>query len=286
MASEGLMGGKTCLITGANSGIGFATAREISRMGASVVLVCRDAQKGRAALEDIKGSTGNQSVELMIADLASFESVRALARDFLSTHQKLHVLINNAGVIIGKRILTKDGLETTLQVNYLSHFLLTQLLLEAIKSSTPARIVNVTSDAHFTGKMDFDDLQEERGYGAMKSYSQSKLAQVLFTHELAKKLQGSGVTVNCVHPGAVRTRWGDEAGTLAIGIKIARPFLLSPEKGAETPIYVATSPDIQGVSGKYYAKKTVRESSKESYSEDEAQRLWELSLKLCGLPNA
>ena len=271
------------MVTGANSGIGFVTAKVIARMGSSVVLVSRDAEKGKAALDQVRAETGFQSLQVMNADLASFDSVKRLASDFKETHQRLDVLVNNAGLILGKRIVTSDGLETTFQVNYLSHFLLTNLLLEVLKKSAPSRVVNVTSDAHYGGKMDFDDLQGERGYRAMRSYSQSKLAQVLFTHELARRLDGSGVSVNCVHPGVVRTRWGDEAGALSIGIKIARPFMLSPEKGASTSIYVATSPDVKGVTGKYFAKKTVRDSSKESNSDEEAKKLWEISSKLAGV---
>ena len=283
MTTQRIMEGQTCMVTGANSGIGLATAKGIARMGASVVMVCRDKEKGRVALEQIIAESGSRSVELMISDLTSLDSVRRLASNFKEIHERLEVLINNAGVIMGRRVVTGDGLETTFQVNYLSHFLLTNLLLDALKKSAPSRVVNITSDAHFGGKMEFDDLQRERSYGAMKSYAQSKLAQVLFTHELAKILDGSGVSVNCVHAGVVRTRWGDEAGAVGIGIWLASPFMLSPEKGAATPIYVATSPDVKGVTGKYFTKKVVRDSSRESYSEDEAKRLWEISLKLAGL---
>ncbi len=275
--------GSVSLVTGSNSGIGFIVAKEMARMGSSVTMVCRDEANGTIARDEIIKALGNQKTELMIADLASLESVRKLAENFKQKHDKLNVLVNNAGLIMGKRVITVDGLETTFEVNYLSHFLLTNLLLDTMKTSAPSRIVNVTSDAHYNGRMDFDDLQEEKGYSAMKSYSQSKLAQVLFTHELSEKLKGSGVTVNCVHPGVVRTHWGDEAGALALGIKLARPFMLSPEKGAQTPLYVATSPDLDGVTGKFFAQKKEKESSKESYSGDEAKRLWDLSLKLSGL---
>lgn len=246
-------------------------------------MVCRDTSKGKEALDEIKQATNGQSVELMIANLASLDSVRKLVEDFRLTNDRLHILVNNAGLILGKRIMTADGLESTFQVNYLSHFLLTNLLLDLIRASAPSRIVNVTSTAHFGGKIDFGDLQEENGYGAMKSYSQSKLAQVLFTHELSEKLKGTGVTVNCVHPGVVRTRWGDEGGTLGIGIRLARPFMINAEKGAETPIYVATSPDLEGISGKYFAKKRIEESSKESNCTEEAGKLWDISMKLSGL---
>ena len=277
------MKGKTCVVTGANSGMGFVVARELARMGAAVVLVCRSQSKGDLASSEIRRVTGNESVELMIADLASLESVRTFAQDFKQNHQKLHVLVNNAGLILGKRTLTPDGLETTFQVNYLSHFLLTHLLLDVLKASAPSRIVNISSDAHTSGHMNFDDLQFERGYGGWKSYCQSKLAQILFTYELAERLKGTGVTVNCLHPGAVRTNWGDEAGTLGIGIRLARPFMLSPDKGAETALYVATSPDLEGVSGKYFAKKRETQSSKESYDEEERRKLWDISMKLSGL---
>ena len=219
----------------------------------------------------------------MLADLSSLASVRKLADDFKKTHDRLHVLVNNAGLIMGKKMITVDNLETTFEVNYLSHFLLTMLLLDTLKVSAPSRIVNVSSSASLSGHIDFDDLQEKKGYSAMKSYSQSKLAQVLFTYELSRRLAGTGVTVNAVHPGVVRTRWGDEGGALGIGIRLGRPFMISPKKGAETPIYLASSPEVEGVTGKYLYKKKENQSSKESYDGDEAKRLWDVSLKLTGL---
>ena len=275
--------GKTSIVTGANSGIGLAVATELARMGGTVVLVCRDKSRGEAALEGIKKASGNEKVELMVADLASLQSVRKLASDFMAAHEHLELLVNNAGVLIGTRTTTVDGMETTFVVNYLSHFLLTNLLLDLLKRSAPARVVNVTSAAHFSGRMDFDDLQEERSYRASRSYAQSKLAQVLFTHELAKRLSGTGVTANSVHPGAVRTHWGDEGGLFGIGVRIARPFMASPEKGARTPLYAATSPEVEGISGKYFSNMKEATSSKESYDEAEARRLWDVSLKLSGL---
>ncbi|HYB04746.1 MAG TPA: SDR family oxidoreductase [Nitrososphaerales archaeon] len=283
MISDKPLSGKTSMVTGANSGIGEEVALALATMGATVVMVCRDATKGEAARNEIITRSRNKMVELMVADLSSLASVRVLAQKFLEVHDKLHILVNNAGVIMGGRVVTPDHLETTFEVNYLSHYLLTMVLLDVLKGSAPSRIVNVTSGAHYNGKMDFDDLQEEKAYGAMKSYCQSKLAQVLFTHELAKKLEGTGVTVNAVHPGAVRTRWGDEAGALGIGIRIARPFMLSPEKGAQTPIYVATSPEVEGITGKYWEKKKEKEPSKESNDENEARLLWAVSAKLAGV---
>src|SRR5579875_2392703 len=230
------MSGKLCMVTGANSGIGKETSRALARMGASVVMVCRNKSKGEDALQEISRDRANiGSLELMIADFASLDSVRKLAQEYKEKHDRLHVLVNNAGLILGHRVVTVDGMEETFEVNYLSHFLLTLLLLDTLKASAPSRIVNVTSAAHYTGHIDFDDLQEERKYGAMRSYCQYKLAQVLFTHELANRLKDSGVTVNAVHPGSVRTSWGDQGGLLSIGIRIARPFLISAQKGAETP---------------------------------------------------
>ncbi len=278
--------GKVCLITGGNSGIGKFTAIGLAKLGATVVMVSRDQARGEAARDEIIKSSGTKSenVELMVADLASLDSVRRLASDFLQSHSSLHVLVNNAGLILAKRAVTKDGLETTFETNYLSHFLLTNLLLETLKSSAPSRIINVTSDAHLSGHIDFEDLQLSSGYSAMKSYSQSKLAQVLFTYALAKMLKGTGVTATCVHPGVVATNWGRKsAGFLSLALKFAGPFSISPEKGADTSVYLASSPDVAEVTGAYFTKRKQVKSSKESYDEGEAQRLWQVSMKLAGL---
>jgi NAD(P)-dependent dehydrogenase (short-subunit alcohol dehydrogenase family) len=274
------------MITGSSSGIGKHAAIGLAKMGATVVMVCRDRTRGEAARDEIvrvSGSKG-ETVDLMLADLASMDSVRAVAKAFLQKYQNLHVLINNAGVILGKRIVTKDGLETTFEVNYLSQFLLTNLLLGALKASAPSRIINVSSGAHTGGHMNFDDLQGERGYSMMRAYSQSKLAQVLFTYELAKKLQGTGVTVNSVHPGAVATNWGREsAAALSFVLKLVGPFELSAEKGADTTVYLASSPELTSVTGKYFTKRKEVPSSKESHDEAEAQKLWQVSLGLANL---
>jgi retinol dehydrogenase 14 len=277
------LSGRTSIVTGANSGIGEKITLGLAEMGSNVVMICRDRAKGEAVKKDISQRTGNKNIELMITDLASLASVRDVAGRFKDNHNRLHILVNNAGVIIGKRTVTLDDLETTFQVNYLSHFLLTLLLLDTLKESAPSRIVNISSSAHYNGRMDFDDLQEERNYGAMRSYCQSKLAQVLFTHELARKLEGTRVTVNAVHPGAVRTRWGDEAGALGIGIRIARPFMISPEKGAETPLYVAASSEVEGKTGAYWEKKKEKPSSEESNNENEERLLWVVSTKLAAI---
>jgi NAD(P)-dependent dehydrogenase (short-subunit alcohol dehydrogenase family) len=272
------MSGKVCMVTGASSGIGKAAAIELARMGAVTVLVCRDETKGKAVQEEIQTSTGSKTVELLVADLSSLDSVRQLASDQRKNHDRLHLLANNAAVVEGHRVVTKDGLEEVFVVNYLSQFLLTNLLLNTLKASAPARVVNVTSSVH--AHINFDDLQMEKGYNAIKSYGQSKLAQILFTYELAMRLAGSGVTVNCLHPGAVRTHLGDEGGIVGIGIKLLRPFYMSAEKGAEGLIYVSASPDLDGVTGKYFYKKKEKAVP---VDEGEAKRLWDVSMKLTSL---
>ena len=278
--------GKICMITGANSGIGRAASTALAKMGAKIVMVSRDTVRGEEARAAVVKASGakDEAVSLMIADLASLDSVRKLASDFLQTRQPLHVLINNAGLILGKRTVTADGLETTFEVNYLSHFLLTNLLLDTLKANAPSRIINVSSSAHTGGHIDFDDLQEEKSYSAMGSYSQSKLAQVLFTFELARRLQGTGVTVNAVHPGLVATGWGTKsAGTLGVGIRLAHPFMIGPEKGADTVVYLASSPEVAKVTGKYFTKRKVVASSKESMDDAAGKHLWEVSLSLSKL---
>ena len=199
------MKGRVCLITGANSGIGKATALELAGMGATLVIVARDKQKGENAMSEIRSDTGNNSIELLLADLSSLQSVRELAQQFQAKYYKLHVLINNAGLFNQRRHVTPDGYEATFAINYLAPFLLTNLLLDELRSSTPSRIVNVSSVGHYNGHINFDDINMEKNYGGWKAYQQSKLALVLFTRELAKKLQGTGVTVNSVHPGLIST---------------------------------------------------------------------------------
>jgi NAD(P)-dependent dehydrogenase (short-subunit alcohol dehydrogenase family) len=287
------MAGKICMITGSNSGIGKETAVGLARMGASIVMVCRDRQRGEAAAKEIsmragvdgrREGGGGGVTDLFIADLSILGSVRQLAQDFKKKYRRLDVLVNNAGLILAKRTLTKEGLETTFVVNYLSHFLLTNLLLDLLKSSAPSRIINVSSVAHLSGHIDFDDLQGETKYGALRAYSQSKLAQMMFTYELAKRLEGTGVTVNAVHPGNVATNWGRKsAGALSVLLRLASPFLLSPEKGADTLIYLASSPEVANVTGKYFFKRKQVESSAESTDEEKSKRLWEISERLCGL---
>jgi len=278
------MAGRVCMVTGANSGIGKETARKLAELGGDVVMVCRRRDKGERALTDIRERSRSDRVELLLADFASLDSVRSLAKGFGETHDSLHVLVNNAGLANVTRSVTADGFETTFQVDYLSHFLLTNLLLDLLKKSAPSRIVNVSSVAHYYGHINFDDLQMERGYAVMKAYSQAKLAQVLFTHELAMRLEGTGVTVNALHPGAVATNiWGASLGPLSFVGKATRLFLISPERGAETPVYLASSPEVEGVTGKYFDDTLERRSSAESYDQEVAQRLWKTSAALVGL---
>jgi len=247
-------------------------------------LACRSKEKGEAALAEMRQKSGNGSVELMTVDLASLESVRKLASEFLGSHSRLGVLINNAGLILTKRSVTVDGFETTFQVNYLSHFLLTHLLLDELKASAPSRIVNVSSDAHTSAKVRFDDLQGSASYNAFRAYGQSKLAQVLYTHELARRLVGTHVDVNCVHPGAVASNWGRNTGDwLSFGLRLASIFELSPAKGAETSIYLASEPSLEGVSGRYFTGKREAKSSEASYDDAVAKRLWDISCQMLGI---
>jgi NAD(P)-dependent dehydrogenase (short-subunit alcohol dehydrogenase family) len=276
---------KVALVTGATSGIGKATALELARMGATTVLVARDAQKGATTLAEIKAATGNPRVELLLADLSAQASIRKLAEDFKHAHEHLHVLVNNAGGFYGQRMLTADGLETTFAINHLAYFLLTSLLLDTLKRSAPARIVNVSSNAQSFGRMRFDDLQGEGRYDAQAAYSQSKLANVMFTYELARRLQGTGVTVNALHPGVVRTNFGRQQTTVLMGlvVRLFVPFMRSPEKGAETVVYLATSPDVEGLTGQYFSDKKAIRSSQQSYDEAACLRLWQISEQLTGV---
>jgi len=277
------MKGRICMITGAGSGIGKAAAVELAKMGATVVIVCRNQNSGERTLASIKAESG-ESADLMMADLSSQGSIRKLVKDFMNKYQKLHVLVNNAGVFLAKRTLTKDGIEMTFAVNHLAPFLLTNLLLDLLKSSAPSRIVNVSSVAHYRGHINFDDLQGEESYSGIRAYNQSKLANVLFTYELAKRLTGNCITVNCLHPGAVATNLvRRNSGIYGAVWKMISPFMLSPEKGARACVYLASSPEVEGVTGKYFVKETAVISSKESYDETVSQRLWEKSMQLTRL---
>ena len=278
------MTGKTCLITGGNSGIGKATAIGLAKLGATVVIVSRDKDKGEAAIFEIRSVSRNKDVDSMVSDLSSLDSVRELAHDFTARYKQLHVLVNNAGIFLPKRVPTVDGFETTFATNHLGHFLLTNLLLDELKASSPSRIINITSSAHYGTEIDFEDLQGEKKYSGYHAYSQSKLANVLFTYQLAKKLEGTSVTVNCLHPGVVRTGFGkDQGGLMSIGVRIGSPFMMSAESAAKAVIYLATSPEMEGVSGKFYSKGHEKRSSHQSYDMASAERLWKVSAELTKL---
>jgi NAD(P)-dependent dehydrogenase (short-subunit alcohol dehydrogenase family) len=280
------LSGKTCMITGATSGIGKAAALELAKLGPRLVLVARDAARAEQTVEEIAGQTGNRNVEVMLADLSSLDQVRRLAEDFLVIGSPLHVLLNNAGVVMLRRQETVDGFETTFAVNHLSYFLLTVLLLDRLEASAPARIVNVASDAHAYagGPLDFDDLQSTKGYASMKVYGKSKLANILFTRELARRLAGTGVTANCLHPGLVGSNLGRNNGVLGkFATLLLRPIARSTAKGAETAVYLCSSPDVEGVSGKYFFDKKQKWPKRYAQSDEDARRLWDVSLQMTAL---
>ena len=279
------MQGKICMVTGANSGIGKATALALAQMGATVVMVCRDRARGEEARSEIITKSRNNAVDLLLADLSSQQSIRQLVEHFQHHYTHLHVLINNAGAAFTGRRETVDGLEMTFAVNYLAPFLLTHLLLDVLKASAPARIVNVSSASHKSGYIQMDDLQGEKHNRSMRAYPQSKLAIVLFTYELARRLQGTGVTANCLDPGFVATNIGQTGASLPVRllIKLIGSFGTSPEKGAKTSIYLASSPEVEGVTGKYFVKSLPKRSAAISYDESLQRQLWEQSAKLVNL---
>ena len=274
----GPMIGKTCVVTGANAGIGKATALGLARMGATVVMVCRSPERGEAALAEIKRASGNDSVSVLLADLSSQAAIRRLVVDYKSQFPNLHVLINNAGIVPQKRTVTEDGLEMQFAVNHLAYFLLTDLLLDVLRSSAPARIVNVTSAAHRGASIDVDDLQYRRSYDHRRVYAGTKLCNVLFTYELARRLQGTGVTANCLHPGVVSTNLLRNTRGTPGAPRLSKDR--TPEEGARTPLYLATSAEVEGVTGKYFDDRISVASSSASYDEAAASRLWQLSAEL------
>ena len=271
--------GKVCVVTGANSGIGKETALALARMGATLVLVCRSEARGTEALEDIKAQTGNDAVSLVVADFSSQQQVRDAVQVILDQCDQIDVLVNNAGVTPWERRVTaENGLELIFAVNHLAPFLLTNLLLDRLKASAPARVVTVSSGAHRRVPLNFDDLQNEQRYVPFDVYSQSKLANVYFTYELARRLEGSGVTANCLHPGVVSTAlFRHLPPFLGVAVKLARPLLLTPAQGADTVVYLAASPDVADVSGRYFERREAVESSPVSQDVEAARRLWEVS---------
>lgn len=277
------MGGKVALVTGGTSGIGKATAVALAAMGAEVVVTGRNPERGEKAVEEIRRDSGGK-VSLMLADLAVQAEVRRLAEEFQERYDRLDVLVNNAGLIQSKRTETPDGIETTLAINHLAPFLLTNLLLDLLKKSAPSRVVTVSSGAESMGKIDFDDLQSEKRYRGFQVYGMTKLMNIMFTFELAERLRGTGVTANCMHPGAVNTGFGaKDSGLFSLMFRAFKPFMRSPEQGADTLIYLASSPDAEGMTGKYLSDRKVQTASKEAYDEDLRRRLWEVSEQLTGL---
>lgn len=279
------MRGKVCLVTGATTGIGKEIALGLAQRGATVAIVGRDPRKCEATVSDLRTRSGNSSIEALVADLSSQAEVRHLASEVIQTYPRLHVLANNAGAIFTSRRQSVDGLEMTLALNHLAPFLLTNLLLDTLKASGHARIVTTSSMAHQGARINFDDLQSERRYTAFGAYGQSKLANILFTRELAKRLAGTDMTANCFHPGVVASNFGRSNGGIAGGVFIlGRPFFISPEKGAETGIYLASSPNVASISGQYFAKKNPARTSAAANDGAAAHRLWDVSAALVHLP--
>ena len=281
---NGGMGGKTVLITGGTSGIGKASAVALAAMGANVVIVGRNPERGEAALQDIKAQSHSKSVELMLADLSVQSEVRRLAEEFLGRHDRLDVLANNAGLVHSRRTETVDGMETTLAINHLAPFLLTDLLLDRLKQSAPSRVITVSSEAERMGKIDFDDIQSTQKYRGFPVYGMTKLANIMFTYELAERLKGTFVTANCLHPGPVSTNFGkNNGGPMALFFRLGKPFMRSPEQGADTLIWLASSADVDGVSGKYFSDRKEIEAKDIAYDPSARRRLWEISEELTGL---
>ena len=279
--AEPTLRGRVCVVTGATSGIGRATAIALGRMGATLALVCRDPARAESVRAELPGA----DVTVHRADLASQAQIRAVAAEVLGRYPAIHVLVNNAGVVNLRYSTTVDGVETVFAVNHLAYFLLTLLLLDRLKASGPARIVNVASEAHrFARTIDFDDLGHERRYRGMRVYGHSKLANILFTYELARRLAGTSVTANCAHPGGVGTRLGQNNGRIAVLLTgLLRPLLRTPEKGAATSVWLASSPAVEGVSGRYFKSCREARSSRLTYDAEVARRLWDVSERLTGL---
>jgi NAD(P)-dependent dehydrogenase (short-subunit alcohol dehydrogenase family) len=284
--SQITMQGKICLITGANSGIGKATALRLAQMGATVIMVCRDRTRGEEAQREIQTKSGNDAMDLLLADLSSQQEIRQLAATFQQRYHRLHVLINNAGTGFTQRRETVDGVEMTFAVNYLAPFLLTNLLLDVLKNSAPARIINVASDNHRFVRFDLHDLQLQHRYGFLRAYGRSKLALLLFTYELARRLHGTGITVNALEPGPTATTFAQrDAGPVARTLlRLVSSRFGSPENGAKTSLYLASSSEVENSTGKYFVKSAPRRSSALSYDEALQRQLWEESAKLVHLP--
>jgi retinol dehydrogenase 14 len=285
MADVPLMAGKSVLVTGGTGGIGMATAIGLAGLGARVGITGRDQARTEAAVAGIRAAAGSPAVDAFAADMSVQTGVRRLAAEVLDNYPRLDVLVNNVGGFWAHRHVTADGLEHTFALNHLAPFLLTSLLLDRLIASAPARIVTVSSGAHARGRIDFGDLQGERNYSGQRAYSQSKLANVMFSYELARRLDGSGVTVTVLHPGVVRTGFGaeDQAAYFGVMIGMARLFMKTPAQGAGTPVYLASSPQVEGITGRYFVNRRPKTSSQASYDTVAAARLWQASAELAGM---
>jgi NAD(P)-dependent dehydrogenase (short-subunit alcohol dehydrogenase family) len=275
------MQGKTVVITGATSGIGEVAAVALARAGARIVMVARDAVRADVTMARLAG----QGHTVHLADLSRLSEMKRVAAEIAARETRIDVLINNAGALFNTREVTEDGLEKTFATNHLAYFVMTALLLPRLKATPGARIVSTASDAHRGAKLDFADLQSARRYSGFSVYGRSKLMNILFTRELARRLDGSGVTANCLHPGFVATRFGDRSGgIMSVAIRMAKPFAgLSPEKGAETIIHLASSPDVANVSGQYFYKRKIATPTAEAQDDESAKRLWDETAKIAGL---
>ena len=275
---------KICLVTGANSGVGKEIALALAQAGAHVIMVCRHAEKGRSALADIKAKSGSNSIDLLLADLSSQTAIHQLCKTIHERYAMLHVLINNAGVVLTEKKLSADGIEMTLATNHLGPFLMTQLLRDLLEKGAPSRIINISSAIHKWAQLDLDDLQyTKRKYQPLRAYAQSKLLMSIVTFEMARRLAGTNITVNCVHPGAVKTNLGsNNANNVALKWldKFIKLFFITPQAAAQTPVYLALSPEVNNVTGKYFVKGKPVLASASSYDPDIAREVWNISAKL------
>ncbi len=288
MATAGVaLDGNVCVVTGANTGIGFETTRALAVLGAQVAMVVRDRGKGEAAADKIHARYPEAKLDVHVADLASFRQVRMLAGELHARYPRLDVLVNNAGLWMDRRTLTEDGIEAMMQVNYFAPFLLTNLLLDRLTASAPARIVNVSSTAHYAGRIRWSEFDGRWHMASWRAYADSKLALVMFTRELSRRLAGTGVTANELHPGVIGSNFAQEKGNLAgFAFLLMRPFLATPVQGAQTSIYLAASPAVEEVSGGYFENQRLKKAARRAYDEADSERLWHLSARITGLNRA
>lgn len=278
------MNKKRIAVTGANSGIGLETARELARRGHEVILICRSRERGEQARKELVKDTGNAAIHLELCDLSLMKDIHRFGPEFAERYPRLDVLINNAGTIFNERQETEEGLERTFALNHIGYFLLTHYLLPCLEQAPEARIVNVSSEAHRMAKIPMDDLQYEKGFQKWRAYGDSKLYNILFTRALARKVKAKGITVNALHPGVVNSNFGKQlSGFLKFLLPLFRPFMISSEKGAATSIYLADAAGVKGITGEYFAKKRSKKTSKAAYDKELAEQLWEKSLAITGI---